>query len=121
MKFITCINCPNSCQIQCAQHPDGSWTFAGHRCNRGVAYAEAELTHPVRSLTSTVRTGFPGVPVIPVRTRGEVPKELLFEVMRVLRSITVKTRIGIGDIVLPNVLGTGCDVICTSDCLMACC
>ena len=44
----------------------------GYTCSRGKAYAESEITHPVRTLTSTVTVTSPeGKKMLPVRT-GEV-------------------------------------------------
>jgi CxxC motif-containing protein len=56
-------------------------------------------------------------PVLPVRTKGEVPKEKIKEIIRELSGITITERIGIGDTVAADILGTGCDVIAASDML----
>jgi CxxC motif-containing protein len=64
-----------------------------------------------------VRTVFPEVPVLPVRTDGVIPKEKITEVMRELYTITVDSRIGILDVVAENVLGLGVNIITTSNIL----
>ena len=51
------------------------------------------------------------LPVLPVRTAGEVPKALVHEVARALRTVTVHAPAAIGDVVLQNVCGTGVDVV----------
>lgn len=114
MKEMTCIVCPIGCRILVSQK-EGQNVFSGNRCARGLDFAKTELTSPLRSLTTTVRTVFPGVPALPVRTRGEIPKGMIPEIMRELSNVLVKERIGIGDTVVPNILGSGVDVIATGD------
>ncbi len=118
MKMMTCIVCPIGCRISVLQK-DGKYIFSGNRCARGLDFAETELTSPMRSLTTTVRTVFPGVPALPVRTKGEIPKGMIPEVMRELSKVRVKERIGIGETVVPDILGSGVDVIATGDLLQS--
>jgi CxxC motif-containing protein len=113
-KEIVCIVCPNGCRIRCEQTPDGL-QCSGQKCKRGVAYATAELTHPMRSLTTSVKTAFADSPVVSVRTDGEIEKGKLLDVAKALGNIIVNQRVKIGDIVAKNICGTGIDVICTSD------
>ena len=49
--------------------------------------------------------------MLPVRTSGEIPKALVFDVARALRTVKVQAPIAIGDVVLQNVCGTGVDVV----------
>jgi CxxC motif-containing protein len=57
------------------------------------------------------------MPVLPVRTNGEVPKEMIQGIIRELSKIVVSERIGIGETVVSDILGSGCDIIATSDML----
>jgi CxxC motif-containing protein len=91
--------------------------ISGNQCKRGAAFAEAEITNPTRTLTTTVRTVFPQAPVVPVRTRGEIPKDKIREVMAFLNTVTIREPLEIGAAVVENVLGLGRDVIVTSDVL----
>lgn len=111
---IVCIVCPNGCRIQCKE-TDGQIVCNGQKCLRGKEYAIAELTHPMRSLTTSVRTIFPDSPVVSVRTNGEIEKSKLIDVAKALGQIIVDHRIKIGDIVAENICDTGINVICTSD------
>jgi len=90
----------------------------GNKCEKGKEFAEAEVTNPTRTLTTTVRTKFPGVPVISVRTDGEIPKDSLMLAMQELSEVVVSTELGCGDIVLEDVAETGVSVIVTSSALM---
>jgi len=114
MKQITCITCPIGCRVS-VEVADNGYVFSGNKCVRGAEFAKTEMTSPVRSLTTTVRTAFPEMPVLPVRTNGEVPKEKIKEIMRELSKVVVTQRIGIGETVVVNILGTGCDIIATSN------
>jgi len=116
LKEITCIVCPNGCRIH-AGLQDGQYVFTGNRCARGLEFARTELTAPMRSLTTTVRTVFRELPVLPVRTQGEIPKEMIPAVMRELAKVLISERIGIGDTVAADILRSGVDIIATSDLL----
>jgi CxxC motif-containing protein len=93
------------------------FSVSGNRCKRGIAFAETEMTNPKRTLTTTVRTAFPGVPVLPVRTAGEIPKGKLPELMRFLNTVTIREPLAIGAAAAENVLGLGINVIVTSNIL----
>jgi len=116
MKQITCITCPIGCRIT-IDVANGEYSFSGNKCTRGLEFAKNEMTSPVRSLTTTVRTSFPQMPVLSVRTNGEVPKEKIKEIIRELSKIVITEKIGIGETVAANILGTGCDIIATSNML----
>ena len=111
--IITCINCPIGCRVS-IELTDGKYLFTGNKCSKGENFAIAEMTAPLRSLTTTVRTVFPQMPVLPVRTKGEVPKGKIKEIMKELSKILITERIGIGETVAANIAGTGCDIIATS-------
>jgi len=118
MKTILCIVCPNGCRLSAEKSTKGSgYAISGNKCKRGIDFAIAEMTNPMRTLTTTIRTSFPGVPVLPVRTAGEIPKGKIREAMNCLNAITVSRPLGIGEIVAENVLGLGVDIIVTSDIL----
>ncbi len=116
MQELTCIVCPNGCRIS-VEFKDGDYVFSGNKCVRGIEFARAELTAPTRSVTTTVKTAFSGMPVLPVRTNGEIPKKMIPVLIHALASVVVTQPVGIGETVIEDVLGTGCDVIATSDIL----
>lgn len=111
---IVCIVCPTGCRMTAEKNGD-EWIITGNTCPRGAAFARAELTHPMRSLTTTVRTNSVAMPMLPVRTDGEIPKELLFDAMRQLDKIIITAPLKCGDIILPAVSGTETAVIATCD------
>jgi len=109
-----CITCPTGCKLLVEQFGE-SINVEGNECNRGGEFAETEIRNPTRSLTTTVRTTFQGVPVLPVRTDGEIPKEKIAEAMAALNKIVVGHELDCGDTVIANLVGTGVRVIATSD------
>ena len=113
---ITCITCPIGCRIL-YETKNGNYVFSGNQCKKGLEFAKTELTAPVRSLTTTVRTIFPGIPVIPVKTSTGVPKEKIFAIINELSKMELTERIGIGETAALNIAGTGCDIIVTSNLL----
>ncbi len=114
MKEIICITCPNSCHMQ-VEEQAGCLNISGNRCKRGAEFAKQELTCPMRTFSTTVRTDAPEVPVLPVRVSEEIPKEKIFDVLRVIEHTTVREPLGRGDVLIPRVLGLSADVIVTSD------
>ncbi len=113
-REIVCIVCPNGCRIHCEKTPDGV-RCTGQKCKKGETYAVTELTRPMRTLTTSVKTAFPDSPVVSVRTDGEIEKTKLREVANALGGITLDRRVKIGDVVAKNICGTGVNVVCTSD------
>jgi len=118
MKQITCITCPVSCRIT-IEVENGEYLFSGNKCINGAKFAYSELTAPVRSLATMVRTVFPDMPVLSVRTTKGVPKEKIKKIIRELSKVVITERKGVGDTIISNISGTRCDVIATSDMLFA--
>lgn len=114
MRELTCITCPNGCLLQ-VDETESEIRVTGNACPRGETFAIAELTHPMRTICSTARTTYPETPVVPVRVSGEIPKERIFDVMKEINNIVLDRRVKRGDVLIPDVLGLGVDVIVTSD------
>ena len=117
MRKLYCITCPAGCLLTVI----GSgfdMVIEGNKCEKGRDFAKHEMSNPTRTLTTTVRTKFPGVPVISVRTDGEIPRDKLMEAMKELSSVVVETELGCGDTVMEDIAKTGVKVIVTSFALM---
>ena len=113
---VTCIRCPMGCRVA-IDATDGEYVFSGNKCPNGAEFAKTEMTAPLRSLTTTIRTAFPDMPVLPVKTNGEVSKDMLTKIVWELSKLVITKRIGIGETIVANILDTGCDIIATSDML----
>ena len=111
-KTYTCINCPAGCQVTAEILDKKVIKVEGNTCEKGESYVIKEVENPSRIVTSTVAvTGGEG-PVVSVRTRREVPKDKIFDVMKMVNNISVTAPVEIGDIIIQNVFGT--DVIATA-------
>lgn len=117
MKQLYCITCPAGCLLTAEQN-NGELIITGNQCKLGTEFAKKELTSPTRSLTTTVRTVYPEMPVLPVRTLGEIPKDKIFEAMHILKHIIVDKPLDCGDTVLDDIAGTGIKIISTSNGLL---
>ena len=74
-RELICIGCPMGCRLA-AEIEDGVVTHVtGNTCRRGEEYAKKECVAPMRTVTGTVALRGGRLPVLPVRTNGEVPKE----------------------------------------------
>ena len=111
IKEIICICCPRGCHLQVDTEND--YNVTGNACPNGAAYGKEELTQPTRIITSTVRAEGGLYPRCPVKTAQAVPKEKMTEVMDALNSVTLHAPIHTGQVVLPDVCGTGVNVVTT--------
>ena len=109
MKELICITCPKGCHLKVDE--ENGYAVTGNSCPRGEAYGKAELTHPTRVVTSTVRCTGGSRPRCPVKTSGPVPKDQIFAVMAALDGVELAAPIRIGQVVIPNVCGTGVDIV----------
>lgn len=113
MKELICICCPNGCRLQV--DTEKGYTVTGGKCSRGVQYGKDELLHPVRVVTSTVRTAFEDRPRLPVKTDSAIDKAKMFDVMDLLEKVTVKDHVHCGDVIVPGILGTDVNIVACRD------
>lgn len=112
-RELTCIVCPKGCQMKAVLENGEVISVEGFTCPRGKQYAIDECTHPMRTVTTTVRTE--NGDVIAVKTDKTIPKEKMFELMEVINRAVVKLPTHIGDVVISNVLGTDANVVVTAN------
>ncbi len=112
MEKLICITCPIGCHLTVDRSGD-EIKVSGASCQRGVEYAKIELTNPRRTITSTVRIENADYNQIPVKTLSPVPKGKIFDVMKILSEVTVKSPVTVGDIIVKNICDTGIDVVAT--------
>lgn len=114
-KNLVCVSCPLGCPIEVEMENGEVISVTGNTCKRGDLYARTEMTHPVRSLTSTVKVEGGVHPVVPVKSASPVPKEKMLDCMKVINSVTVKAPVKIGDVVIADILGTGVNIVATNN------
>ena len=113
MTNLICIVCPRGCHLAV----DDDLNVTGNGCKRGVEYAKRELTHPTRMVTSTVKIQGSREVRLPVVTSNPIPKEKIFDVMKEINKATAKCPVNIHDVIIPNVLDLGVDIIATKSIL----
>ncbi len=113
LKELTCISCPLGCQIKVEMKDGEIISVTGNTCPRGDAYARKELTHPTRIVTTSVKVNGGGV--VSCKTKEDIPKDKIFDIVRELKSVTVDAPVHIGDVILSDAAGTGVDIVATSD------
>lgn len=114
-QTITCINCPVGCRMTVSLSDTGEFlSVTGNTCPRGAKYAEQECTRPLRVVTAVLPVPGSETP-LSVKTSAPVPKELIPEIMRVLGKTSVSLPVAVGDVVVPNVLQTGADIVATRE------
>lgn len=114
MKKITCIICPNGCILEVNKQGE-EYIVKGNMCKRGIEFGINEMTNPKRSICSTIKTSYKSVPRLPVRTDGEIPLDYIFRVMGEINGIKLDHPVQSGEIIIKDVLGTGVNIISTSD------
>ena len=111
---MTCIRCPMGCRLTVTQDGD-TFTVSGNTCRRGEEYGIQEMRCPMRTVTSSVRVEGGRRPVCSVKTAENVKKADIPEVLAAIRGIRVKAPVAIGDIVCPNIAGTGVNLVATAN------
>lgn len=110
---LTCIGCPLGCQVTVEKDGDKIVSITGNTCERGKIYAEKEVTNPTRIVTSTVKVSGGVKEYVSVKTKNDIPKSKIFDVMKDINKVVAKAPLSIGDVVIENVAGTGVAVIAT--------
>lgn len=112
-KTFTCILCPNGCEIEAEYDGSKIRSLKGNKCPRGAGYVEQELTHPMRTISTSVLVRGGKLPLCSVRLTSPVPREKIFDVMGEIRKLSLDAPVQIGQVLIRDVLGLGSDVIAT--------
>ncbi len=108
-RELICINCPMGCMLTAEVEGGEVTKVSGNTCPRGEQYAKTELTAPVRTVTTTMKTA--GGKPVPVKTKAPIPKDKIFDVVAAIKSATAPLPVKMGDVVLENAAGTGVDIV----------
>lgn len=115
-RQLTCIICPIGCCLTAELDENGEvLNVTGNTCGRGKAYAESECTHPVRTLTTTMRVSGGTEPLVSIKSDMPLPKELLLPCMEKINRLQVAAPVQIGDILFRNIENTGIDLVATGN------
>ena len=62
--LLTCINCPNGCDIEVETAPDGALlSIQGYACRSGEAFARQEMLDPQRRFSKDLLSNVPCWPM----------------------------------------------------------
>ena len=103
-RELTCIVCPMGCPLTVELDNGKVKNISGNTCPRGKLYAENECTNPVRTITSTVRCS--NGSMIPVKTDMPIPKDKMFDAMKIINNTSARLPISIGDVIIEDVYGS---------------
>jgi CxxC motif-containing protein len=115
IRDFICIKCPLGCIMQVEIDDKEVREISGNTCSKGEEYVRKEIISPTRTVTSTVMVTNGDIPMVPIKTKGEIPKEKIQECMKALSGIKVAAPVRIGDIILENIVGTRINIVATKD------
>ena len=118
-KELTCIGCPMGCLVTVEMEGTEVLNVTGNTCQRGDIYARKEVTNPTRIVTSTVRVNAGEKARLSVKTKSDIPKNLIRNVMQEINACIVEAPVRIGDVVIENAAGTGVSVVATRNVMRA--
>lgn len=108
---IICIQCPIGCNLHVTLAEGRVVSIKGNSCKRGAEYARQESTAPRRTLTGTIRITDSVLKLLPVVSESPLPKDRLFDCLKLLQNVSVAAPIKMGDVVLPNIGGLGINIL----------
>ena len=114
-KKLTCISCPLGCELTVWKDGDKVEKVTGNTCKRGEIYGYKEVINPTRVVTSSVKVIGGSEPMVSVKTKEDIPKDKMYDCAKLLKKVTAKAPVYIGDIILTNVAGTGVDIVATKN------
>lgn len=110
-KEIICTVCPTGCRITVEGEGTNITSIVGNSCKRGVQYATDEFIEPKRLLTCSVKLEGATRAVLPVRSSAPVPLKNVFDCMKVVKTTSVTAPVKVGQVIIPDILGLGVDIV----------
>lgn len=114
-REMICINCPMGCHLTVDDTDKNNIIVSGNTCPRGKTYAINEVTAPKRMVTGSVRVSGGTIPMVSVKTREAIPKELIFQSLELLKNVVLSAPVHIGDVAVADICGCGVDFIVTKN------
>ena len=116
VRRVLCIICPIGCEIIVRMKNNKILEIKGAQCPKGHDYAIEEMSSPKRIVISVVKCRGGELPVVSVRTDRPVPKDKIWDIMKLLSEIEVEAPVEMGQIIVENALGLGVNIIATRPC-----
>lgn len=109
---LTCILCPVGCELEVDRAGD-DLEVRGNQCDKGIGFADEEILHPKRNLATSVPLRGTASQMVSVRLSDPVPREMISPILAEIAGLRPEPPILRGQVLIPNVQGTGADVIAT--------
>ena len=106
-----CINCPLGCTLELSEENGEVLEVKGADCKVGEKYAVEEFKDPRRRVITTVRVSGGTLPLLPVVSESPIPKHMVRDAVTVLAEVVVDAPVADGQVIYPDILGTGVDVV----------
>lgn len=114
-KEIVCTVCPRGCTVTVDGTENEIRAIEGYSCKRGMEFAKSEFTDPQRILTTLVKIDGIDHDLLPVRTDKPIPKDRMFDCMKIIKEASVKLPVKRYDVIISDICGTGVDIVATKD------
>jgi CxxC motif-containing protein len=82
---------------------NGIINVVGNNCPRGQKYALTECENPERVITTTILCN--NGKVLPVKTSRPIPKDKIFDCMKIINENICQLPVSIGDVIISDVFG----------------
>jgi CxxC motif-containing protein len=112
-RELVCIVCPIGCHLEITETAESEtgYIVTGANCKRGEAYGIKELSNPTRLLTSTAKIKGGSLPRLPVRTDKEIPKDKVFDCMKIINELELEAPVKMGEIIKSNIFDSDVNLI----------
>lgn len=114
---MTCIGCPNGCDITLTAEDGKIIEVLGNKCPKGIEFAENEFFHPMRTFTGSMDVigSTEGAHTVSCRTQKEISKADMLAVAAEIKKYKIKLPVKVGDVLIENVCGTEVDIVATKN------
>jgi CxxC motif-containing protein len=117
-EIVICVVCPLGCMTTLKIDEQGEVVkVSGYKCKEGRRYVLEEFHNPIRIFTATVVTENSSRCLLPVRTNRPILKAKLQEAVLSLVPLRASPPIRMGEVLLPNFLNTGANLVASDDLL----
>jgi CxxC motif-containing protein len=112
-KTLTCVVCPNGCELQVYLDSNNHLEIDGTDCTRGYEWARQEMTNPRRTIASSIAVDNGDWPLVSVRTDGPISLSDIPKVMDAVKAVRVQAPVRLGEILIENAANTNVSIIAT--------
>ena len=112
-KTLTCVVCPNGCELEVWLDEKNEAQIEGTVCKRGKVWVEQELIDPQRTIASSVAVDNGDWPLVSVRTDNPIALADITKVMDAVKALRLQAPVRINDVLIKDVAGTKASIIAT--------